>query len=89
MIIFGALESGNFVFAGLAVVGTVLTIAYTLRLYNAVFLGPLPARWKDIKEGTPGMVMVVMVFAILSLLTGLYVSPLLDAVNLLVAQIVR
>jgi NADH:ubiquinone oxidoreductase subunit 5 (subunit L)/multisubunit Na+/H+ antiporter MnhA subunit len=89
MIIFGALESGNFVFAGLAVLGAVLTIAYTLRLYNSVFLGALPARWKDVKEGTPGMVLVVMVFAILSLLTGLFVSPLLGAVNLLVAQIMR
>jgi formate hydrogenlyase subunit 3/multisubunit Na+/H+ antiporter MnhD subunit len=89
MIIFGALESGNYLFAGLAVLGAVLTIAYTLRLYNAVFLGPLPERWKDIKEGTPGMVLVVIVFAILSLLTGLFVSPLLGAVNHLVAQIVR
>lgn len=89
MIIFGALESGNFVFAGLAVLGAVLTIAYTLRLYNSVFLGALPARWKDVKEGTPCMVLVVMVFAILSLLTGLFVSPLLGAVNLLVAQIMR
>jgi len=89
MIIFGALESGNFLFAGLAVLGVVLTIAYTLRLYNSVFLGALPARWKDVKEGTPGMVLVVMIFAILSLLTGLFVSPLLGAVNLLVAQIVR
>lgn len=89
MIILGALESGNFVFAGLAVLGAVLTIAYTLRLYNAVFLGPLPIRWKDIKEGTPGMVLVVIVFALLSLLTGVFISPLLGAVNLLVSQIAR
>jgi len=89
MIIFGVLEGGEYIFAGLAVLGAVLTIAYVLRLYNAVFLGPLSARWKDIKEGTPGMVMVVIVFAALSLLAGLFASPLLGAVNLIVVQIAR
>ncbi len=89
MIIFGVLESGEYVFAGLAVLGAVFTIAYILRLYNAVFLGPLSSRWKDIKEGTPGMVMVVIVFAVLSLLAGVFASPLLGAVNLIVVQIAR
>jgi NADH:ubiquinone oxidoreductase subunit 5 (subunit L)/multisubunit Na+/H+ antiporter MnhA subunit len=89
MIVMGALQSGNYLVAGFAVLGAVLTIAYTLRLYNAVFLGPLPEKWKDIKEGTPGMVAVVMTFAALSLITGVLVSPLLNSVNVLVAQIVR
>ncbi len=85
MIILGTLESGKYIFAGLAVFGSLLSVAYILRLFNAVFMGQVSH--PDIKEGTPGMVMVVLIFATLSLLVGLAASPLLDAVNVLVRQI--
>jgi hypothetical protein len=56
-----------------------------LRLFNAVFLGQNP-RWKEIREGTPGMVTTVVVFAVLSILAGLAATPLLDVVQALVSQ---
>lgn len=85
MIIFGTLESGRPVFAGLAVFGALLSIAYMLRLFNAIFLGPKLSH--NIKEGTPGMVATVVAFAVLSLLVGLVAAPLLDVVRILVAQL--
>jgi NADH:ubiquinone oxidoreductase subunit 5 (subunit L)/multisubunit Na+/H+ antiporter MnhA subunit len=86
MIVMGTLEAGAYLYAGLAVIGAVITIAYILRLYNAVFLGPIK-NWKNLREGTPGMVMIVILFATLSLLAGLFASPLLNTANLIYTQI--
>jgi NADH:ubiquinone oxidoreductase subunit 5 (subunit L)/multisubunit Na+/H+ antiporter MnhA subunit len=85
MIIMGALAGGKTVFGILAVFGALLSLAYILRLFNAVFLGPV--KWPNVKEGTPGMVAVVVGFAVLSLLIGLAATPFLDVVNALVRQI--
>jgi NADH:ubiquinone oxidoreductase subunit 5 (subunit L)/multisubunit Na+/H+ antiporter MnhA subunit len=85
MIIMGALQGGKVIFAALAVLGALLSLGYMLRLFNAVFLGQ-KARWKEIREGTPGMVLTVVAFAVLSLLAGLAVTPLLDVVQVLVSQ---
>ena len=85
MIILGALEGGKTVFAALAVFGALLSIAYMLRLFNAIFLGSRISH--NIKEGTPGMVAIVAVFAALSILVGFAAAPLLDTVRALVQQL--
>ena len=84
MIILGAIEGGKTAFAVLAVFGALVSIAYMLRLFNAVFLGPTPSH--NVSEGTRGMVVTVVVFAVFSLLVGIVAAPLLDAVNALVKQ---
>jgi NADH:ubiquinone oxidoreductase subunit 5 (subunit L)/multisubunit Na+/H+ antiporter MnhA subunit len=85
MIIFGALESGKPIFAVLACFGALLSIAYMLRLFNAIFLGTRTSH--PIKEGTTGMVATVVVFAVLSLLVGFAASPLLVVVHNMVQQL--
>ena len=85
MIILGALRGGKVIFAALAVLGALLSLGYMLRLFNAVFLGQ-NTRWKEIREGTNGMVLTVVAFAVLSLLAGLAVTPLLDIVQVLAGQ---
>ena len=87
MIIMGALQGGKVIFAALAVLGALLSLGYMLRLFNAVFLGQ-NTRWKDFREGTTGMVLTVVAFAVLSLLAGLVVTPLLDVVQVLVRQMI-
>jgi len=86
MIIMGALRDGKVIFAALAVLGALLSLGYMLRLFNAIFLGQ-NIRWKQIREGTTGMVLTVVAFAVLSLLAGLAVTPLLDMVQVLVSQL--
>jgi NADH:ubiquinone oxidoreductase subunit 5 (subunit L)/multisubunit Na+/H+ antiporter MnhA subunit len=86
MIVMGTLQAHAYLYTGLAIIGAVITIAYTLRLYNAVFLGPLKG-WKNLREGTPGMVMIVILFATFSLLAGLFAAPLLNTANLIFTQI--
>ena len=85
MIIFGALEGGKGGFAAVAVFGALLSIAYMLRLFNSVFMGPKPSH--DVKEGTFGMVAIVAVFAVLSLLVGFAAAPMLDVVRLVAQQL--
>jgi NADH:ubiquinone oxidoreductase subunit 5 (subunit L)/multisubunit Na+/H+ antiporter MnhA subunit len=84
MIILGAIEGGKTAFAALAVFGALMSIAYMLRLFNVVFLGPTPSH--QVREGTRGMVVTVTIFAVLSLLAGIVAAPLLDIVNALVRQ---
>jgi NADH:ubiquinone oxidoreductase subunit 5 (subunit L)/multisubunit Na+/H+ antiporter MnhA subunit len=85
MIVFGVLESGKTGFAALAVFGALLSIAYMLRLFNAVFLGSRVSH--AVREGTGGMVGIVMTLAVLSIVVGLAAAPLLGAVDGLVQQL--
>jgi formate hydrogenlyase subunit 3/multisubunit Na+/H+ antiporter MnhD subunit len=86
MIIFGALEGGKAGFAGLAALGALLSIAYMLRLFNGIFLGSRVSH--ETREGTRGMVAIVLVFALLSVGVGAAAAPLLASVGALVAQMV-
>ncbi len=85
MIVMGTAQGGNLLIPTLAVVGAFLTLVYMLRLFNAVFLGN--ERFPGIREGTPIMLAAVIIFAALSLLAGLAITPLLNLVNGLVAQL--
>ncbi len=84
MIVMGTAESGQMAFAALAVLGALLTLVYMVRLFNAVFLGDLRIK---AAEGTPIMLFVVIAFAVLSMGAGFAITPLLDVVNALVAQL--
>jgi NADH:ubiquinone oxidoreductase subunit 5 (subunit L)/multisubunit Na+/H+ antiporter MnhA subunit len=87
MIIMGVLEAGFIAPAILAVVGALITLMYMLRLFNALFLGE--ERHPQIAEGTPIMLAVVAAFGGLSLVVGLWATPLLSVVNVVVAQMLR
>jgi NADH:ubiquinone oxidoreductase subunit 5 (subunit L)/multisubunit Na+/H+ antiporter MnhA subunit len=84
-IFIGTLESGKTLFTVGAILGAVLTLIYMLRMFNAVFLGEV--RWPGVKEGTRLMLLTVIIFAILSLLVGLAIRPLMDVVNLITTQL--
>jgi len=84
MVVLGVLESGRIGFAVVAVFVALLSFAYILRLFNAVFLGDRISH--NVREGTTGMVWIVVAFAVLSILVGVGSSPLLTAVGGLVRQ---
>jgi NADH:ubiquinone oxidoreductase subunit 5 (subunit L)/multisubunit Na+/H+ antiporter MnhA subunit len=83
-IFMGTLQSGKTIFAIVAVLGAILTMIYMLRLFNVVFLGEL--KQPEVKEGSPVMLATVIVFAILSLAIGFGIQPLVNIVNVIVAQ---
>jgi NADH:ubiquinone oxidoreductase subunit 5 (subunit L)/multisubunit Na+/H+ antiporter MnhA subunit len=87
MIIMGVLESGNIICAALAVVGALITLLYMVRMFTAVFMGE--DSWPQIREGTPIMLAVVLVFAAVSFALGFIATPLTNVVNTIVAQMLR
>ncbi|MEW6556758.1 MAG: NADH-quinone oxidoreductase subunit L [Elusimicrobiota bacterium] len=72
-VVMSIVQSGKIWLAALAILGAVFTLLYLFRLYNAVFLGTQITLKKnaDYAEKTKSMVVVVLLFGILSLLTGL------------------
>jgi NADH:ubiquinone oxidoreductase subunit 5 (subunit L)/multisubunit Na+/H+ antiporter MnhA subunit len=84
MIVMGLVEGGWIGAASLALLGGLICLMYMVRLFNGVFLGK--ERWPNVREGTPIMLVVVAVFAGVSLLAGLAATPLLNAVNGIVLQ---
>lgn len=77
-IIKGALETKRNLTALLAIVGTVLTLLYILRVYNYVFLGE---KKFDVKEKSLSMVAVVVVLTALSLFIGFFPNIILNLIK--------
>jgi NADH:ubiquinone oxidoreductase subunit 5 (subunit L)/multisubunit Na+/H+ antiporter MnhA subunit len=86
MVVAGTVQKGEMVLAAGAIATAVLTLVYLLRLFNRVFLGSTahPA----VSEGTPSMLFVLSIFALLSLLGGLFVGGPMGLVRVAVTQIV-
>lgn len=87
MILAGTLQIRYTLVAVLAVFGALLTLLYMLRLFTAVFLGE--ERWPELREEKTIMTTVVMAFGLLSVVAGLVISPLMTAVNGILAQLLR
>jgi len=87
MILMGTLQTGYSLVVVLAVFGALLTLLYMVRLFTGVFLGE--ERWAQLQESISIMTVVVMVFAVLSVIAGFLVSPLMTAVNGIMTQLLR
>jgi len=87
MILMGTLQTGYSLVDVLAVFGALLTLLYMVRLFTGVFLGE--ERWAQLQESISIMTVVVMVFAVLSVIAGFLVSPLMTAVNGIMTQLLR
>ncbi|HCG34968.1 MAG TPA: peroxiredoxin family protein [Clostridiales bacterium] len=71
LVIEGILASDNVVLGILFIVGAVMTIMYLMRLFVKVFLGPPAEDAPPVKEGTPVMVISVLILGLASLLLGM------------------
>ncbi len=84
MIFLGAFGSGvnmmstEFLVALVALVSTILTIGYTLWMMKRIFYGPLPEHLKNVKEPPHLMTLPMILLCLLSLLLGIYPSPIID-----------
>lgn len=71
MVFSGAVNSGQIAIAITFLIGAVLTILYLLRIFRMIFLGE--PRRAPAREGSPVMVISVVILASLSLLGGIYI----------------
>ena len=68
-----AVQSGNFFYAVVtvaAVVVSVMTLAYFIKVTQSVFFGPLPEKFKDTKEAPKAMLLPMWILAALCVVTG-------------------
>lgn len=71
LVIDGIVSSGNVAIGAVFIAGAVMTVMYLGRLFVKVFLGP--QTFPETKEGTPIMVVSVMILAAVSLLLGIFI----------------
>jgi len=87
MVVLAMVKEGHFFIAALAVFAAILTMLYTFRLFNGIFLGQgslgraSSRRWP--------MVGCVLFLGIISLVIGIFVSQVLGLPNIAVANIFK
>ncbi|MEN6316246.1 MAG: NADH-quinone oxidoreductase subunit L [Clostridiaceae bacterium] len=72
LVIESIISTGNITLGIVFIIGAIMTVMYLTRLFVKVFLGQ--QTFPDVKEGTPLMVVSVMILAILSLVLGIFIS---------------
>jgi multicomponent Na+:H+ antiporter subunit D len=71
-IIIACVQSGHLVYAGIAAVGSIMTLSYILLMQKNVFFGVFPHHIKDLKKTPFSMGLAMIALALLSLLTGIF-----------------
>ncbi|MGD0477447.1 MAG: proton-conducting transporter membrane subunit [Nitrososphaerales archaeon] len=64
--------AANMVVAFAAIIGTILTVAYTFWPLRKIFFGPLPTELQEVKEAPLTMLVPLFVLAAIMLLVGIY-----------------
>ena len=82
IIVFAAVESGHYVLAGVAILISIVTLAYYLKVQKLAFFGALAAGYKRVKEVPAFMCVSMVVLAVLSLGLGILLLPQLREVVL-------
>jgi NADH:ubiquinone oxidoreductase subunit 5 (subunit L)/multisubunit Na+/H+ antiporter MnhA subunit len=72
LVIAGIISTGNVLFGAVFTIGAVMTVLYLTRLFVKVFLGQ--QTFPNAKEGTPLMVISVMILAVLSAVLGVFIN---------------
>lgn len=72
MIIIALWFSGHYVYAVIAVLASVLTLAYLLMMQRKVFFGKLAAAMQDIKEAPAGFAAIAIVLALITIGVGVF-----------------
>jgi len=90
IIIIAAVQAGYFVSATVAVLVSIITLAYYLKFQNFAFFGKINKAWQDIKEVPWSMGLSMVILAIICVVSGLLILPvfksfLLSAVNVLLS----
>ncbi len=75
IIIFAAIQSGHFVLALIAILVSVITLAYYLKLQRYAFFGNLQDKWKHILEVPFTMKLSMVILALICIMAGALLLP--------------
>ncbi|MCK4802346.1 NADH/ubiquinone/plastoquinone (complex I), partial [bacterium] len=82
IIIIAAIQAQQFIFALLAVLASIITLAYYLKVQKLAFFGKLGEAWQEIKEVPAVMCISMIILAILCVGLGILLIPGIKAVIL-------
>lgn len=82
LIIVACVQSGHYVYAGWAVLVSIMTLASFMKVQRYAFFGKLSETWNNVKEAPAYMCAAMIVFAILCTVTGLLLIPVFRTVFL-------
>ena len=71
LIIIALWQAGQYVFAGIAIFASLLTLAYMLIMQRMTFFGELKSEWQNIKEGRSLHTVPVVIFAGITVAVGI------------------
>lgn len=86
MIIIALWFSGHYAYAVIAVLASVLTLAYLLTMQRKVFFGKLIGAFENIKEAGPGFAAIQIILALITIGVGVFFPVIF---NVYLAQFVR
>ncbi len=75
IIIMAAVQSGYYLYALIAVIVSIITLAYYLKMQRLTFLGNLKKEWGKVREAPLSMKVSMVVLAVLCLAGGLLLLP--------------
>jgi formate hydrogenlyase subunit 3/multisubunit Na+/H+ antiporter MnhD subunit len=65
-------STSQLIIALVAIIMTVLTVGYSLWTVRRIFFGPLPEQLKEVKEAPLTMTVPLLIFALFSVIIGVY-----------------
>ena len=82
IIIIAAIQAGQFIFAFIAILVSIITLAYYLKVQKLAFFGELRQEWERVKEVPFPMKLSMVILSIICLVGGLLLIPAISEVFL-------
>jgi multicomponent Na+:H+ antiporter subunit D len=89
LIIIALWQSAYYSYAFIAVVASVITLAYFLSFQRRVFFGKLAEGLENVKEAKFGLVLPALILALLTILIGIFFPLVLDKLILPIQSIIK
>lgn len=89
LIIIALWQSSHYAYSFIAVIASVITLAYFLSMQRRVFFGPLAPGLEDVKEAKIGLVTPALILAILTVFIGLFFPLVLNKLILPIEYIMK
>ena len=87
IIVIALWKAGYYWFAGLAVIGSLITLAYFLYMQRRVFFGKINVNFKDIKEAGASLIIPAIILAAITLGVGIFFPYFINTIIVPVSSI--
>jgi multicomponent Na+:H+ antiporter subunit D len=82
-------QSGHRVYMMLALLASLVTLAYFLRMNRQVFFGKVREGFENLKEAKPGIVFPAVILCLITIGTGIFFNQILDNLIMPISKIIH